>query len=138
MRTNQAQIDFGDGREAPNTFSVFESIITDRKSVYAVSGGKVKSQEDVKALLEQLKLNKKFAQASHNSYAARVSHNHQIWETKCDDGETGAGAVILRIMQKQNITNTVIVVTRWFGGIHLMNDRFKHIQDATKYFIAHM
>lgn len=40
--------------------------------------------------------------------------------------------VILRIMQKEDVTDCVICVTRWFGGIKLMGDRFKHVQDATK------
>jgi putative IMPACT (imprinted ancient) family translation regulator len=44
--------------------------------------------------------------------------------------------VILRIMQKENLTNAIICVTRWFGGIKLMGDRFKHIQDATKHAIT--
>ncbi len=53
-----------------------------------------------------------------------------IFEAKRDDGELGAGLVILRVMQRQNVCNGIICVTRWFGGIKLMGDRFKHIQDA--------
>jgi len=30
----------------------------------------------------------------------------------------------------------VVCVTRWFGGVKLMGDRFKHVQDATKYAVA--
>ena len=43
------------------------------------------------------------------------------------------GMVILRVMQKEQVQNTVICVTRWFGGVKLMGDRFKHVQDAAKY-----
>ena len=58
-----------------------------------------------------------------------------LYETKADDGETGAGMVILTVMQKQEVQDCVICVTRWFGGVKLMGDRFKHLQDATKYAI---
>ena len=57
----------------------------------------------------------------------------QVWEVKTDDGETGAGGVILRILKKQNWVNVIVVVTRWYGGKHLGPDRFKHVQDATIY-----
>lgn len=135
MKTNQAQIDFGNTITCKEPFLQFEMIIIDRGSKYSVSGGFVQSQDDIKTFLKNLKKNKKYAKATHNTYAARVSKNGQIWETKSDDGETGAGAVILRILQKQNVTNTIVVVTRWYGGIKLMNDRYKHVQNATLFFI---
>ena len=75
--------------------------------------------------------------ATHNTWAARVEKDGQIWDVKNDDGETGAGATILRQLQKANMVNTVVVVTRWFGGTMLHGDRFKHVQDATVYFIEH-
>ena len=50
-----------------------------------------------------------------------------------DDGETGAGMVILRVMQTYDVTNCIVVVTRWFGGVKLMGDRFKHLQNATRH-----
>jgi putative IMPACT (imprinted ancient) family translation regulator len=56
----------------------------------------------------------------------------QVVERKSDDGETGAGMVILRQLRKANMVNVIVVVTRWFGGTMLYADRFKHIQDATQ------
>jgi len=114
---------------------LFEKIIEDRGSRYSVSIGRVESQEEIQAFLARLKKNKKYAKATHNTWAARISHEGTIYETKSDDGETGAGMVILRVMQKEEVTNCVICVTRWFGGVKLMGDRFKHVQDATKYAI---
>ncbi len=133
---DQIQIDFSDGWEISEKFVLFEHIITDRGSKYSVSGGRVENREDVKSFLKKLKSDKKYAKATHNSWAVRISHDHQIWETKSDDGEVGAGAVILRILQKENFTNGVVVVTRWFGGVMLGTDRFKHVQDATKHFLS--
>jgi putative IMPACT (imprinted ancient) family translation regulator len=85
-----------------------------------------------------LKSRKKYAKATHNSWAARLTHQGAVYETKNDDGETGAGMVILRTMQKEDITDCIICVTRWFGGVKLMGDRFKHVQDATKIAIERM
>lgn len=129
------KLDFGDNREPAPSFELHEQIIEDRGSRYSVSYGRVENREDIKLFLKRLKTNKKYAKATHNTWAARVSKNETIFETKSDDGEVGAGMVILRVMQKENVTNCVICVTRWFGNVKLMNDRFKHVQDATKYAI---
>lgn len=138
MQTNQIGMDFGGNTEISDPFVQFEKIITDRGSKYSVSGGKVMNRDEIKKFLRKLKTDKSYAKATHNTWAARLSHEGQIWETKNDDGETGASATILRIMQKQNAVNMIIVVTRWYGGVKLMGDRFKHVQEATKYFFKNI
>lgn len=126
------RFDFED-KKIPNTqFELLEQVIEDRGSRYSVSFGLVKNREDIKLFLKQLKRNKHYAKATHNTWAARISHEGIIYETKADDGEVGAGMVILRVMQKLEVMDCVICVTRWFGGVKLMGDRFKHVQDATK------
>ncbi|MFT5037394.1 MAG: putative IMPACT (imprinted ancient) family translation regulator [Candidatus Azotimanducaceae bacterium] len=135
MPKQNTQIDFGDATEPEVDFVLHEKVIRDRGSLYSVSLGRVIGKEDVTLFLKQLKSKKKYLKATHNSWAARISHTGTIFEFKNDDGETGAGQVILSIMQKQNVSNCIICVTRWFGGTKLMNDRFKHLQDATKYAI---
>jgi len=132
------RFNFEDSKTPDNEFVLHEQIIEDRRSRYSVSVGRVQGRADIKLFLRQLKQNKKYAKATHNSWAARVSQDGLIYETKADDGETGAGMVILRIMQKEQVSGCVICVTRWFGGIKLMGDRFKHVQDATKYAIYHL
>jgi len=125
------EIDFGNSKQISKDFLLYEKIIKDRGSVYSVSAGRVKNREEIKNFLKKLKSNKKYAKATHNSFAIRISKDNIFYETKSDDGETGAGNVILRILKKRNYTNIIVVVTRWFGGIKLEADRFKHIQDAT-------
>jgi putative IMPACT (imprinted ancient) family translation regulator len=122
---------FGSGITPTSPFMLLEHIIEDRGSRYSVSYGLVTSREDIKTFLKQLKSKKAYQKATHHSYAARIEHEGVIYETKSDDGETGAGQVILRMMQKHDVRNGVICVTRWFGGTKLMGDRFKHIQDGT-------
>lgn len=143
MKTNQIGIDFGSldpsasikRLETNEEFLQFDKIITDRKSVFSVTGGKITNREDAKKFLKKLKSDKRYAKATHNTWAARISHNGQMWETKADDGETGASNTILRVMQKSEAVNMIIVVTRWYGGIKLQGDRYRHFQDATKFFL---
>jgi len=129
------RFNFEDTRTPDSEFVLHEQIIEDRGSRYSVSVGRVQGRADIKLFLKQLKSNKKYAKATHNTWAARISQDGIIYETKADDGETGAGMVILRVMQKEQVSDCVICVTRWFGGVKLMGDRFKHVQDATKYAI---
>ena len=133
MPQQNTQFDFGDGLQPISSFTLYENIISDRGSKYSASIGYVTNREDIKAFLKKLKTPKKYAKASHHSWATRISRDGTIYETKSDDGETGAGMVILRILQKKNVTNCIVCVTRWFGGIKLEGDRFKHLQDATIY-----
>ncbi len=131
MPYQNTQFDFGDTKEPQSSFVVHENIIKDRGSKYSVSIGRVENKDTIKKFLQQLKQDKQYAKATHNSWAVRIAHDGVIYESKSDDGETGAGMVILKVMQKQNVSNCIICVTRWFGGIKLMGDRFKHLQDAT-------
>lgn len=138
MPHQSTQFDFGGSTQPTESFVLHEHIIEDRGSRYSVSIGKVEGRADIKLFLKQLKRKKKYAKADHNSWAARLAHDGTVYETKSDDGETGAGMVILRIMQKKDVTNCVICVTRWFGGVKLMNDRFKHLQSATLHAISNL
>ncbi len=135
MAQQLTRFDFGNSKQPQTNFALFEQIIEDRGSRYSVSCGRVQGREDIKLFLQRLKKNKKYVKATHNTWAARISHEGAIYETKSDDGETGAGKVILRVMQKEEVSNCVICVTRWFGGVKLMGDRFKHVQDAAKFVI---
>ena len=47
---------------------------------------------------------------------------------KGDDGEAGAGMVIVRMLERAAVAGRIVVVTRWYGGKHLGGDRFRHVQ----------
>ena len=64
--------------------------LTDRGSRYAVSGGPVASVAEAKAFVKTLCRNKKFAKATHNTWAVLLPTG----PVKNDDGEAGAGTVI--------------------------------------------
>ena len=44
--------------------------------------------------------------------------------------------VIVRMLQRQQLEDHMIVVTRWFGGTHLGGDRFRHVQSCVHQYIA--
>jgi putative IMPACT (imprinted ancient) family translation regulator len=110
---------------------VFDSIINDRGSKYAVSGAKVTSRDDIRAVLKELLRRKKYAKANHHSWAALLPDG----PAKGDDGEAGAGAVILQKLEGAGLTDHVVVVTRWFGGTKLGGDRFRRVADAVDYYL---
>ena len=105
-------------------------VVSDRGSKYAVSGGRVQSSADIKAFLKQLKRAKKFAKATHNTWAARLGDGT---EAKNDDGEGGAGMIILQMMAREGLEDAIIVVTRWYGGTHLGGDRFRHVKTSVQH-----
>ena len=108
-----------------------DNIIRDRGSKYAVSGAPCTSETEAKALLKELKRQKKFAKATHNTWAVLT----EAGPLKSDDGESGAGNVILRMLERDNIQNHLIVVTRWYGGKRLGGDRFRHVQTAVRTYL---
>ena len=107
-------------------------VVRDRGSKYAVSGGPAATRDEVDALLAALKRDRKFARASHNSWAVMLSDGTPL---KGDDGETGAGMVILRMLERAGVHDHVIVVARWFGGRKLGGDRFRRIQDCVRAYL---
>ena len=110
---------------------VFENIISERGSKYAVAGGPCASANEAKAFVANLKRNRKFARATHNTWGVITSAG----PIKNDDGEAGAGMVILRMLEREGVENEIVVVTRWFGGKHLGGDRFRHVQSAVRLYL---
>ncbi len=110
---------------------ILDNIISDRGSKYAVSGGPCTSEADVKELLKTLKKRKKFAKATHNTWGVLTDTG----PLKSDDGETGAGNVILRMLEREGVRDHLIIVTRWYGGKHLGGDRFRHVQTAVRMYL---
>ncbi|GAA6208240.1 YigZ family protein [Cognatishimia sp. WU-CL00825] len=108
------------------------NVVTDRGSKYAVTGFAVTSRTDVDAALKQLKKDKKFAKATHNTWAVLLSEGAPI---KGDDGESGAGMVIMRMLERADLRDHMIVVTRWYGGTKLGGDRFRRVQDCVRAYL---
>jgi putative IMPACT (imprinted ancient) family translation regulator len=110
-----------------------DRVVSDRGSRYAVSGGLVAGRAGVDAFLAALKADKKYARATHNSYAVILSDDGPL---RHDDGEAGAAAVILKMLEREGLTDCVVVVTRWYGGVHLGGDRFAHVVTCVWAFLS--
>ena len=111
------------------TLTTHDNILTDRGSKYSVSGGPAASKTEALALLKDLKRSKKDAKATHNTWAVVLPDGTPL---KGDDGEAGAGMVILRMLEREGRVGEIVVVTRWFGGVKLGGDRFRKVQDAVR------
>ncbi|MEM8728873.1 MAG: YigZ family protein [Pseudomonadota bacterium] len=110
---------------------ILENILSDRGSKYAVSGGPCQSEADARAMVAELKKIRKFAKATHHSWGLLTAAG----PVKNDDGESGAGRVILRMLDRAELRDHVVIVTRWYGGKHLGGDRFRHVQTATRAYL---
>jgi len=108
---------------------IIQNALSDRGSKYAVSGGPCASAEEARAFIKALCRNKKFAKATHNTWAVLLPDGTPL---KNDDGESGAGMVILRMLEREGRVGEIVVVTRWFGGVKLGGDRFRRVQDAVR------
>lgn len=93
--------------------------IVEKKSKFIASIGYVENVETAEAKIREIK--KKYYDAKHNCIAYRVIENGRVIEKASDDGEPSgtAGGPMLNILQKNNLCNLVVVVTRYFGGILL-------------------
>jgi putative IMPACT (imprinted ancient) family translation regulator len=107
-------------------------ILTDKGSKYAVSGCPVGSRARIDSVLKALKRNKSYAKATHNTWGALLPEEGPV---KADDGESGAGMVILRMLEREALEGHLVIVTRWYGGKHLGGDRFRHVQTCVRSYL---
>ncbi|MBL4671146.1 MAG: YigZ family protein [Arenicella sp.] len=115
-----------------------DNVVRDRGSKYAVSGGKVVNSAQAKDFLKSLQSKKKFAKATHNTWA--VIYRDGVGKgtrAKSDDGESGAGMIIVRMLEREAVFDHIVVVTRWYGGVHLGGDRFRHVQSCVNAYLDH-
>lgn len=103
-------------------FTIKENVlaeIVEKKSKFIANLFYIESQQEAEKIIKQIK--KKYYDARHNCIAYRVIENDSVIEKSSDDGEPSgtAGAPMLNILQKNNLCNVLVVVTRYFGGILL-------------------
>lgn len=113
---------------------VYDRIISDRGSRYAVSGGPAATRTEAGALLAQLTARGRFRKATHHSWAAIFATG----PVREDDGEAGAGQLILQMLERAELWDHVVIVTRWYGGKELGGDRFRHVAAAVRHYLAEL
>jgi len=93
-------------------------VFKDRKSKFLAYVFSVFQSNDVKNIIQKLK--KEHHNARHWCYAYRIGVE-KIEERANDDGEpsNSAGMPILNQIKSKDLTNVLVVVVRYFGGIKL-------------------
>lgn len=90
----------------------------EKKSVFIGHIKRVYNEDEAKEFINKIK--SEHREARHNVYAYVIGENMGI-QRYSDDGEPqGTGGIpVLEVIKKNEITDVVVVVTRYFGGILL-------------------
>ena len=93
-----------------------ESELTEKRSRFLGHLRRVDSEEEAKAFILQIK--KQYHDARHNCWCWRIGDDLERFS---DDGEPqgSAGKPMLEVFRREDVTNLVCVVTRYFGGVLL-------------------
>jgi uncharacterized YigZ family protein len=97
---------------------VSEHEIIIQKSRFIAHIKRAENEGEAQEFIQTLK--KKYWDATHNCSAYLIGENDQIQKAN-DDGEPSgtAGVPILEVLKKKKLKDTVVVITRYFGGIKL-------------------
>lgn len=109
-----------------------EAEIVEKKSRFIATVCPIKSEEEAIAFIERIK--KKYWDARHNCFAYVIGERFQIQRCS-DDGEPSgtAGKPMLDVLLGEEIHDTIVVVTRYFGGTLLgTGGLVRAYQGATK------
>lgn len=89
-----------------------------QKSRFIAHFNRVQTEEEAQSYIEKIK--KEHWNANHNCSAYLIGERDEIQKAN-DDGEPSgtAGVPMLEVLKKRQLKDTVVVVTRYFGGIKL-------------------
>lgn len=89
-----------------------------QKSRFIGHVARADTEADAQAFIQKIK--KQHHDATHNCSAYIIGDHDEIQKAN-DDGEPGgtAGIPMLEVLKKQSLKNTVVVITRYFGGVKL-------------------
>lgn len=98
--------------------ATFQKELEIKKSIFLATLIPVKNEEEAQEAIAKMKKEKR--DATHNCSAYRIG-TERVYEKSSDDGEPQgtAGHPMLHVLQMNELTNTLAIVTRWFGGIKL-------------------
>ena len=101
----------------PDDDYIFEKELEVKKSVFIARAKHVKNFKDAMSFLDKVQ----DVKASHNCWAVTLADDLTTPSRCSDDGEPAstAGKPILSALEGDNIVNTIVVVTRYFGGTEL-------------------
>ena len=106
-------------------FDQYKSIAAPSQGLFKDNGSRflalaypVESEEEVKSIVSELR--KQYHDARHHCYAYRLGYKGDVFRAS-DDGEPSgsAGRPILGQIDSLGLSDVLVVVVRWFGGIKL-------------------
>ena len=104
--------------------------IEDNGNRFSSHACSVSSVKQVNQGLREILRMPKVSSATHNVYAYIFTNaDGVIHEGSDDDGEHGAGRALLQELKDHNVSNCVVVVSRWFSS-KIGARRFRHILDV--------
>lgn len=121
--------------------------VQDRRSVFQGHCARVSSLQEAQKVRQQLLSNKKISSATHNIWAYRIAagcsgplgsiggssgRRGSVLQDCDDDGEVHAGSRLLHLLCILDVCDVAVMVSRWYGGILLGPDRFRHINNAAR------
>mmetsp|Transcript_3118 Transcript_3118/g.5796 ORF Transcript_3118/g.5796 Transcript_3118/m.5796 type:complete len:374 (-) Transcript_3118:348-1469(-) len=115
-----------------------DKTLVDRKSVFQAHVCAVHSDEMVKRAVNQLiESSSKIQRATHNMYAYRFVEKTKdgkvlVKHDNYDDGEDAAGSRLAQLLEMRKENGVLVLVSRWYGGIHLGPKRFAHINNVAR------
>ena len=87
----------------------------------------------VPVVLSHLTSDRRVARAAHPIINAwRCEVGGVLHQDNDDDGESAAGGRLAHLLQIMEVKDVLVIVTRYFGGIHLGPDRFKCVRPALR------
>jgi putative IMPACT (imprinted ancient) family translation regulator len=105
-----------------------------KKSTFIARAAHMADASQRPALMRGLmEANPNLKTASHNAWAFRLrppATGGRAREESFDDGETGCGDLMLRIMREVDAADTLVVLSRWFGGVLLGPDRWRLMRNC--------
>ncbi len=92
-----------------------EAEMIEKKSRFIATVSPAATEEEAKNFIAEMR--KKYWDATHNVFAYQIGERNEI-QRSSDDGEPQgtAGKPVLDVLVGEDIKNTVVVVTRYFGG----------------------
>lgn len=106
----------------------YSDTITEKGSTFRATIADAKSVSDVRKAYIKLFCDPAFAGATHNVAVYRIADPNNpdaISSSFYSDGEHGAGRHVNYLLQRRNMSNIVVFISRLYGGVHLGYKRFQ-------------
>lgn len=91
--------------------------ITEKKSRFITTVVPIKSEEEAVSVLNEVR--KEYPDAGHSVYAYSIRKNNMARYSDAGEPAQTAGLPIMDMIKKIGMTDVIVVVTRYFGGILL-------------------